>query len=176
VTLDLHKLETSTSGNWRSTIVRYLLNILGNTACDGNVYAYIVRVVLRLSIVPTVSSSQMNALIQSCVQYLAILETGLQVPESALEVPGYLKKRATTSAPYRSTSLWNPAEARGLHLWGECIESLWSAAMRLEDVCSDWDALTARLLIWRALVGHRTSEVGEWARREVLDNMSTDET
>lgn len=59
-----------------------------------------------------------------------------------------------------------------LQMWGSAVEALWRVTMTLDNKPSAWDALTARLLIWRAIVGTEGSTLGEWARKQVVHNMA----
>lgn len=114
----------------------------------------------------------MDSLVRFGVKHLASLEDVLQAPTAlsdSLEPPVSI----WAIAPHRSYGLWRSIEADELELWGQCVESLWSVVMRLEEKTSEWDALTTRLLIWRAYAGPR-STVGEWARTEVICNIRAD--
>lgn len=55
-----------------------------------------------------------------------------------------------------------------VHVWGKGVEALWRVTMTFNEKLSNWDALTCRFLLWRAIVGEDASQVGEWARREVI--------
>jgi nucleolar pre-ribosomal-associated protein 1 len=75
--------------------------------------------------------------------------------------------------PHRSHRLHTPLPKSNaqdtLWLWGWSVEYLWRASMTGGHRAPEgWGALTRRLLIWRAMVGEEGSEVGEWARREVV--------
>jgi len=48
------------------------------------------------------------------------------------------------------------------------VEMLWRSAMTLEQKCPAWDLLTPKLLVWRMIVDEDGSQVGEWARIQVL--------
>jgi hypothetical protein len=57
-------------------------------------------------------------------------------------------------------------------LWGEAVVSLWRASMASGTSQAAWDELTPRILIWGMLVDGEDQSV-EWARREVVRNMTT---
>jgi nucleolar pre-ribosomal-associated protein 1 len=63
------------------------------------------------------------------------------------------------------------SEQDPVQVWGEGVEALWRITMTLESKTPTWDALTCRLLLWRAIVGEDGSAVGEWARKEVVRNL-----
>ena len=52
------------------------------------------------------------------------------------------------------------------------MEMLWRSAMTLEQKCPAWDLLTPKLLVWRMIVDEDGSQVGEWARIQVLKIVS----
>ncbi|KAI0092903.1 ribosome 60S biogenesis N-terminal-domain-containing protein [Irpex rosettiformis] len=172
VTLDLQKVQTATQGEWWSIISRCMIALLQSPACSRTVFAYAVRVILRLSALPMASNPQIEDFISLSIKHLAALENALQIPHSADDSSERLVG-ILCPAPHRSYVLWKAIEADELELWGQCVESLWSATMQVGERSAAWDALTARLLIWRANAGQR-STVGEWARREVVRNISVD--
>ena len=110
-------------------------------------------------------------------QSLCNFENKLEVSSAAcntiaLEHHSTTLVAVTSKAPPHSAQTLHLSPASvGLRTWGTCVEALWQVAMRLETKCAEWDMLTARLLLWRSLVGEEGSEVGEWARREVVKNL-----
>ena len=52
--------------------------------------------------------------------------------------------------------------------WGLMVELLWRSTMTMEQKCPAWDLLMPKLLVWRTIVGGEGSQVGEWARTQVL--------
>ncbi|KAI0695719.1 ribosome 60S biogenesis N-terminal-domain-containing protein [Cytidiella melzeri] len=171
-TVDVHKLEASTGGEWRSIISRCLATLLQSPACSRWVLAYAVRVTLRLTTLAAVSVAEIDNLICLSLEHLTALEGTLSLPRAVAGRP-QPAERILDCAPHRSHTLWKRTEVDELELWGQCVEMLWRAAMRVEEKCSSWDGLTTRLLVWRACAGRRTL-VGEWVRREVIRNIRTE--
>lgn len=117
-----------------------------------------------------VESSQMDALIASAVRYMTILEETTNVTDVLPQGERDQMADVCAPAPCRSHTLWRPTGANETILWGRSVEWLWSAAMAMQERCTEWETLTARLLVWRAIAGE-TSDVAEWARREVIRNI-----
>lgn len=130
----------------------------------------IVPVTLRLSQLPGLWIPQLALIAEELVQLLLRSEKRINVIESYHKHP-----QATCS------STWPPYHAAVVHdshhpesllrVWGESVESLWQVLMICENRTAAWDIVTSRLLIWRAIVGEEGSEIGEWARREVVRNI-----
>ena len=147
-------------------------NLTSSLGCNQTIFTCAVRVILRLSALPMSSSPQIERLINLSIKHLAALESTLEVPHSADGPYGHAPE-VWSPAPHRSYALWKVREGDELVLWGQCVEALWSATMKIGEGSTTWDALTTRLLIWRAYAGQK-SIVGEWARREVIRNMRAD--
>src|SRR5262245_51951653 len=81
-------------------------------------------------------------------------------------------KRSPQPPPHTAYTLHeNHIEKCSVQMWGEIVEALWRVTMTMEDKPSTWGSLTSRLLVWRSMVGVEGSEIGEWARREVVRNL-----
>jgi hypothetical protein len=107
------------------------------------------------------------------VKYLSTLEEALRVRPSVVR-PLPPSGLTWVSAPHRGNTLWKLEEVDEYEIWGQCVEALWGTTMRMEGKCAEWDALNARMLVWRAWAGQRT-EAGEWCRREVVRHIVMDE-
>ncbi|KAI0337320.1 hypothetical protein BDW22DRAFT_1383778 [Trametopsis cervina] len=167
VIIDAQKLEASTAGEWRSIIVRCLSALVHSKGCNGTLFAYVVQIVLRLSNLSTVPAHQLQDFLRLLVGYLRTIEADIHLPSTPTTkyAPNTL-----SLPPHRSHVLWKPTEAPATQIWGECVESLWTIAMRMDEWCKEWDELTAKLLVWRAWRGPE-SKAGEWARKEVVRNL-----
>ena len=108
---------------------------------------------------------ELKEVVANSLSRLEAFEKGLQLEPTAAQC-------AAPKAPHTSNSLWHSIDASAISFWGYCVENLWRAAMSTDEASEAWGALTSRLLIWRAIVGD-TSQVGEWARREVVLNLSS---
>jgi hypothetical protein len=72
--------------------------------------------------------------------------------------------------PHRShaAALASPAaDVPAVQTWANCVRDLWRANMALSGKTYAWDALSARMLVLRALAGHATG-VEEWVRRQAI--------
>ncbi|KAL4250925.1 Nucleolar pre-ribosomal-associated protein 1 [Abortiporus biennis] len=164
------KLETSTQGEWRFTIARCLLGLLGKASCTLDLLSEITRMLLRLSLLPGAPIPQLEDLLEHTVHQLTIIEGDLHVPESDGRIDDSVKASwrniPSFMPPTSARKLWLIPDSDPLRMWGQCVEALWRASMTTQGKCSQWDALTCRLLLWRAVV--TDSSAGEWARKEVL--------
>lgn len=130
------------------------------------------RVTLRLSLLPGPISPNLPPLLHQAVECLRQLEKVQTLPTSwEAPVPHLVPSRG--SPPHGASGLH---EIHGIDdpmlNWGEAVESLWRVSMQLEKKTAAWDALTSRLLIWRAIIGAEGSATGEWVRREVASGWS----
>jgi nucleolar pre-ribosomal-associated protein 1 len=80
-----------------------------------------------------------------------------------------LSDKQNSGLPHRATAIriegvHNPT----LEIWAECVEKLWQVAMMLPGRTLTWDALSARMVLWRALAGEEASLTTEWVRRETV--------
>lgn len=129
-------------------------------------------VVLRLSLLPGTPLRKLHSLLEASISCLQVIEGNTKV--HGLE--RIVVKPASTSRdpPHPSAELFDLKELDDnddLHIWGEIVENLWRAGMTLQKPDGAWNALTSRLLVWRSIVGEEGSEVGGWARKEVVANL-----
>ncbi len=124
------------------------------------------RVILRLCLLSEAPPSNLKTLLDAVLGYLKQCETSNRLtlilhseePTNLLPLP-----------PHRSDRLYEVRESSdALREWGTSIELLWRATMQLEEKVQFWDALTSRLLIWKAIIGTGKSLVADWASREAL--------
>ncbi|CDO76370.1 hypothetical protein BN946_scf185011.g34 [Trametes cinnabarina] len=171
------KLEIATDGEWRTSIGRCVHMVMHHPACSMGVFLAFVPVILRLAVLPGQPTSHMPDLLARGVHWLQEVEVEVSIPAT-----GYLpsivqvdESKESAAGLHRSQHLFDPAPQASIELWGECVESLWRVSMALPHKTAEWDALSSRLLIWRSIANMRRTEVGEWARREVLANLRDDE-
>jgi nucleolar pre-ribosomal-associated protein 1 len=130
------------------------------------------QAILRLGLLPGHTVPHIPALLTVAMNGLQRLEkTNLTFPqvlrlvrkqdEDTVEGPLY-----TSHGLYQPPSYEHPLEA-----WGISVEALWRVVMGLEEKHSVWDGLTSRLLLWRSVAGPDGSPMGEWARREVIQEL-----
>ncbi|KAF9224544.1 hypothetical protein BS17DRAFT_780022 [Gyrodon lividus] len=163
---DTSKLERATGDEWCAVICRCLSSLLQTKNKDISILNQSAVIILRLSLIPRIPDRPLRAVLEHAVEYLRHLES-----------PINLRSRLT---PKQDTpTLANPPHrAQGLHemlaisdplrAWGGIVEALWRVSMSLEHGTRVWDALTRRLLIWRAVSGENEYQAGEWARKEVV--------
>lgn len=189
VVANISKLTRATGDQWCSTLCRCLSSLLrskGNRSihCFGiskpTVDASLVDkdmailhqcavVTLRLSLIPGIPSYSLLGVLSRAAEYLQHLEPAIHLRR----VPQPVERHPDTLAlpPHRAQGLHEvPAMVEPLRTWGEIVEALWRAGMSLthDDGTHAWTMLTQRLVVWRALVGEEGSQVGEWARKEVV--------
>jgi len=169
--VDPTKVESSTNGDWRAVLCRCMSLLLRN--CESSsaipVFGLAAPVILQLSLLPGPPIRHLPSLVAQAVDSLRRLEDTVI-------------SSAWTTKPRTQDLSMSMHGAQGLHdlptcddpvqLWGNSVESLWRATMTFEVKNSTWDALTSRLLLWRAMVGEK-STLGEWARREAVHNLGS---
>jgi nucleolar pre-ribosomal-associated protein 1 len=137
-----------------------------------SVLAQAAPVILRLSLIPGTSIPQLPSLVIQAVDSLRCLEGSIGNHTFPSKTAIHDGKRS--SPPHTAHTLHdNHVEKYAVQVWGEVIEALWRVTMSLEDKPSTWGKLTCRLLVWRSMVGAEGSEIGEWARKEVVRNLMT---
>ncbi|KAJ3857360.1 hypothetical protein EV368DRAFT_30415 [Lentinula lateritia] len=170
------KLEASTAGEWRACLARCLILLVD--ACKAlrtfPIFHLFSGVLLRLSLLPGSSSTQISRILTRCVSAIKDQErdkTLLSVaPSTSITGLG-----ALFEAPHGAFRLFEVpllSETALCEAQGESIEQLWRVAM-LVDIKENlpaWDELSSLLLLWRARKGEY-SVVGEWVRREAVKNM-----
>jgi nucleolar pre-ribosomal-associated protein 1 len=146
------------------------LNVLLAVLPRKSILVLVVRCLLRLSLSSGASSSRLSPVVTKALKCLRSLE-------EQIELPSAFTKRVTLSDSrfprlHGAHGLHEPlVEEDPVQVWGEVVESLWRVTLTLEVKLPEWDALTCRLLVWRSMVGETGSEVGEWARKEVVRNL-----
>lgn len=171
VRADHKKAEQFTKGAWRSAICRALSPMLDKTECSARLLMFVVSVVLRLSLsTEGAAVIGLSSLLDKAFSWLLRLEADISITQSWKypDTPSRLLQ-----PPHRAQTLHIVPERDPVLVWGESVERLWRVSMTLPRKSPSWDGLTSRLLVWRAIVGPEVSPVGEWARREVVRNLST---
>ncbi|KAH9887708.1 ribosome 60S biogenesis N-terminal-domain-containing protein [Cubamyces lactineus] len=169
------KVEAATGGEWRAIVGRCVRKMMYHSACSSGVFTTLVPVMLRLSVLPGEPTPHLAELLARGVRGLQELEAEIAIPASGqLTLPLDVDQdEAVPVRLHRSQHLFDPAPTLSIDLWGECVESLWRVSMTLPAKTREWDALSSRLLLWRSIAGAERSAAGEWARREVLENLRT---
>lgn len=123
-------------------------------------------VALRLSLIPGIPGHSLRDVLSRAAEYLQHLEPAIHPHRSLRPIE---QQNSHALPPHRAQGLHDaPATVDPLRTWGEIVEALWRASMSLDDGTHAWAVLTRRLVVWRALVGEEASQVGEWARKEVV--------
>lgn len=108
----------------------------------------------------------LQPLIISSVSKLRELEVTILIPQSPLQIS------ACVSGPFHyAKSLHDLPEEDPMQTWGKAVEFLWRISMKSGNSGSSWNELSSRILLWRSIVGEEGSEISEWARREVVNNL-----
>jgi nucleolar pre-ribosomal-associated protein 1 len=193
--VDPDKIEVSTNGEWRSVICRCLSMLLDEdktrtpASFDFVVFLLIVPAVLvnttgilpfaaaailRLSLLAGPTVLGLVSLLNRAVQCLKRMETNVTIPSSSTRLSS---ATLISSEPlFRACEIHEPySERELLRTWGQCVEVLWRATMTMENKPPVWDVLSSRLLLWRAIADGNSSPIGEWARIQVVCNLSTNE-
>lgn len=133
------------------------------------IFSLAVQVILRLSVLPGPAIPGLVPLLAQATDCLKVLENTTMMTISSIDLSAVPNQ---PRPPHQSVGLHESYHTENeLQVWGKSVEALWRVSMTLEEKSSSWDILTTRLLIWRAVVGEDGSELGEWARRELLQNI-----
>ena len=122
-------------------------------------------VILRLSLLPGSPFNNLSTLLDQALHCLDKFENEVKFCSTVPETlpTGFL------TALHGSSGLHQPSSVRDpLLFWGLMVEMLWRSTMSVERKCPAWDLLMPKLLLWRTIVGGEGSQVGEWARTQVL--------
>ncbi|THH13851.1 hypothetical protein EW146_g6413 [Bondarzewia mesenterica] len=166
---DLEKMESSTGGQWRTTIGRCLELLMVDHATSPNVLELSARLILRLSMLPKPVIPNLPNLLSKCLAWLVQLEEDIVDLQDLTSLASDTPR--VSLAPHSSYNLHDQPVVSSARVWGGVVEALWRASMVLSEKDAAWDELTSRLLIWRSMVGEGC-EIGEWVRREVMQNMT----
>ena len=188
IVVDSNKMEASTNGEWRSAIGRCLEYLLDERSCRMSLFfsfgidrgltllfillasavenlAHAFPVILRLSLLPGSPLNNLSTLLERALHCLDKFENGVKFSST---VPQTLPTDFLTTL-HGSSGLHQPYSVQDpLLFWGLMVEMLWRSTMTVEQKCPAWDLLMPRLLVWRTIVGGEGSQVGEWARTQVL--------
>ena len=127
------------------------------------------RIVMKLSLLPGPAVPALNSLLSHCLVGLRHLEKDLILPVLPLTL------EISSSLPRHTSYSIREGHMRDSHLdvevWGEVVVSLWRASMTSGNARRVWDELTPRILVWNLLIDGE-DQVAEWARKEVVWNMT----
>ncbi|KAF8073491.1 ribosome 60S biogenesis N-terminal-domain-containing protein [Lyophyllum atratum] len=166
------KLELSTNGEWRALICRCLRILLDScrSSNTSTTFPLVVQAALRLSLLPGPEVSELPLLLGLFVEGLKRLESSTTVPVTSIRISPRHQPR---SPLYRAHEIHEHFQCDDtLQTWGVVVEALWRISMTLKEASDAWDAITDRMLVWRALAGADKSNLPEWVRRQVVRNMA----
>jgi nucleolar pre-ribosomal-associated protein 1 len=127
------------------------------------------RIVMKLSLLPGPAVPTLNSLLSHCLVGLRHLEKDLILPVLPIT------PEMSSSLPRHTSSSVREGHTSDSHLdvevWGEVVVSLWRASMASGSARRVWDELTPRILVWNLLIDGG-DQVAEWARKEVVWNMT----
>ena len=107
-------------------------------------------------------------LLEHAVETLATIEGKIDISSVTQDVNNM---EYFVVPPYTAGSLHDTQECNLLSTWGRSVEILWQAAMSHSHKPPSWEALTVKILTWRSIVGADQSDIGEWVRISVLQNI-----
>ncbi|ESK84671.1 nucleolus protein [Moniliophthora roreri MCA 2997] len=197
VVADEQKMEAVTQGEWRACIGRCLIAILSSIAAslhaeaeEGFAILHLsARVVLRLGFLEAelqsrseIPRTNLHSVLVKSVQILQQVERSMDqhIPR---DFEHFTADNIRPRAPHTAAQLFDVEDTMSVSYrtrfvrWAECVEDLWRACMivgsaKVDETMSAWDALTPRLLVCRSFIGSRKGGVCEWARTEVVRNMT----
>ena len=190
IVVDSNKIEASTIGEWRLAIGRCLEYLLDEKSCRMSLFfrlgsdrrltslflllllasaaenlAYACPVILRLSLLPGSPLNNLSTLLDHALHCLDKFENEVKFRSTVPETlpTGFFSSLHGSSGLHQPYSIQD-----SLLLWGSMVEMLWRSTMTVKWKCPAWDLLMPKLLVWRTIVGGEGSQVGEWARTQVL--------
>ncbi|KAF8219132.1 hypothetical protein L208DRAFT_1448990 [Tricholoma matsutake] len=173
--VDPHKIEVSTNGEWRSVICRCLSMVLNDdkTSNTAGILPCAASAILRLSMLPGQTVLGLASLLNGAVNCLKRMETTVLIPSSSKRLSSAMLKPCRPL--FRASEIHEPyPEREPWQTWGQCVETLWHATMTMGSKPPVWDVLCSRLSLWRAVTGSEASPIGEWARMQVICNLSNE--
>ncbi|RDX51579.1 hypothetical protein OH76DRAFT_1554958 [Lentinus brumalis] len=175
-TVNAAKVESATSGEWRDIASRCLRTVLHHHACSQDAFLASIPVLLRVALLPGKSVANVPALLTSSLRWLTELEKDVLIPTSGAITPSFRLHGDDKSSVtlHHSTDLFDAPPSPSIETWGGCVEALWRVSMSWPERTQPWDAFTSRLLVWRSIAGAEGSPIGEWARREAVENLRMD--
>ena len=132
--------------------------------------SFISPTVLKLSSLPGAPAfNELEKLLDNALACLEVVEAKINIPSTH---PEDVQDMSFTLPPHSASRLHDVQEQNdALSTWGRSVEMLWQVAMSFDIKPRSWDALTVRILTWRRIAGSDQSNVGEWARVSVLQNI-----
>lgn len=147
-----------------------VLNVLANTA---GILPCAASAILRLSMLPGQTVLGLASLLNGAVNCLKRMETTVLIPSSSKRLSSAMLKPCRPL--FRASEIHEPyPEREPWQTWGQCVETLWHATMTMGSKPPVWDVLCSRLSLWRAVTGSEASPIGEWARMQVICNLSNE--
>ena len=140
----------------------------------SGIFPFAAPAILRLSLFSGPTVPGLVSLLKSAVECLKRIEMTVTILSLTKEQPSAM---LTSCGPlFRACEIHEPyPEREPLQTWGLCVEDLWRATMTVENKHPVWDVLSSRLLLWRAVAGLDSSPTGEWARMQVVCNLSNEQ-
>jgi nucleolar pre-ribosomal-associated protein 1 len=143
------------------------------SAVSGSSILLEARVLLRLAQMPGPAISSLGTLLSQCTTRIEAYERSFACTPPAPRLE--LTSRADASRLHTSYTAQVEPMLSDTETWGRAVVALWRVAMALETKTVAWDALSARVLLWRAVAGDGCVE-GEWVRREAVRALGGDKS
>jgi nucleolar pre-ribosomal-associated protein 1 len=108
----------------------------------------------------------MGAIVRHAYSLLVELEATVDGPVSEYPIG---RAEEASGLPHRAYGAHQETPTiPTLASWSHYVQALWQAAMTVPQKAKEWDGLSARMVLWRALAGEHGTAAGEWARRETI--------
>jgi nucleolar pre-ribosomal-associated protein 1 len=140
-----------------------------------SILGIVAPIILQLGLLPRTMISHLSSLVTKTVDRIRRLEETTDIRVYGLKRNSRRLDSTVLSLHAAHGLHVHPSFDDPLQLWGESVEMLWRTVMGFQEKHPAWETLTCRLLVWRSIVGEEGSVVGEWARREVVQNLSIHE-
>lgn len=179
------QLDRGTKGEWQRSLLRCLTSLLheAGSHCsrvkplsrfdlifpDFSLLRLISRCLTRLNSEYLSRSNDLKRALEKAMDCLTSFEKRASL---------YLKQERYLSfnrqgvldplPPHKSHGAPQLSSSEDMQGWGVVVERLWAVCMSCETDGPVWSRLTSRLLLWRAVTSASESELGEWARKQVI--------
>ncbi|KAG8978985.1 hypothetical protein FRC05_009195 [Tulasnella sp. 425] len=175
---DHEKLDANTAGGWRAS-VGHILETLLKRKGSISLLAVVSRCLLRLASSQSQDAPSLSQSLEAAVAWLQEMESEMKVDTTSEATRHSHFAAPFTALPITASNADEIAERDAFRVWGTTVQTLWQLAMTLpasKRNAATWDPLTSRLLAWNLTKSFsekgRLGDIGEWARREVIQCIS----
>lgn len=121
----------------------------------------------RMALMAIRPSSNTTKLVKVGTRYVAQMEATLAGDTTLTGRKVCANPTTPASPPCSARQLWESPDLPAWEVWGHIVNALWSVAMSFDVCCPEWQAITSRMLLWRAISGEGEAQA-EWVRKQAV--------